>query len=220
MVHRTFVMEAYSTLANTIPLVHRTREVTWRCFLTATPEEKLEDLQWASSRAKSRWSNLRMPPATTLGDLTYENYLLALTENEYKALTAYPQDFEPNCVHMLGQSQSKGRGVSSTPDVLNAIIKNAGIMWSTHDRRFLTPSELMLAQGLINKPESMELQCSTSFARARDDPRKRMAVVGQVGNAMNTHVFGCVFVHCMLNYFRTDEVDLREFLKTVAPMHT
>eukprot|EP00974_Lingulodinium_polyedra_P099940 9681180-Lingulodinium_polyedra.AAC.1 len=75
----------------------------------------------------------------------------------------------------------------------------------------------MLAQGLINKPESMGLACSTSFARARDDdPRKRLAVIGQVGNAMNLHVFGCVFIRCALNYVRTDELDLAEFLKAVA----
>jgi site-specific DNA-cytosine methylase len=53
MTHRVQVLEAYSTLANVVPLFYRVCQTTWHSYFVSSLTEKLEELQWACARKSS-----------------------------------------------------------------------------------------------------------------------------------------------------------------------
>lgn len=106
----------------------------------------------------------------------------------------------PGCVYNLNQNPF-GFAVRSTTTTLNTVIKNAGQMWSHIHKRWLTPSELLVAQGFPVRSSFTHGRPCCSFAVERPPhmpPRKRSAIIGQAGNSMNCNIAGIMLLFCFL----------------------
>ena len=134
--------------------------------MIATAEEQLSEKKWAANRDNSRAGPL-LAAGRGLADLAFEG---TLTHWEHENLLQY-RKLASGVVCMLGQNAQK-RPHMSDPCYLMAIIKNVHIAWSDEHGRWLTPAELLVAQGFPADPSLYTAKPTTSFQRVRDAPRK------------------------------------------------
>eukprot|EP00974_Lingulodinium_polyedra_P004991 468670-Lingulodinium_polyedra.AAC.1 len=94
---------------------------------------------------------------------------------------------------MLGQDADV-HGQQSTETYLNTIIKNVGLLWSTRDKRWIFPSEMLLFQGFAADPRVKVYREPCSFDIERQDlalpGRRRNVILQQCGNSMHVQVMG------------------------------
>ncbi|CAK0846791.1 unnamed protein product, partial [Prorocentrum cordatum] len=198
LLHKTFVMEARSTLANTIPLFYRTLRCTLDQFCIADAAELKAELEWARNRPLSRARGVPVTDADLIP--SSRAFLDSLTTWELENLREYQRGSPtPFVCHNLSQDAKKDRGWSSTECFLSAVIRNPQVIWYDAIQRWLTPFELGAAQGFpvredLATPRGPSRALS-SFNRAR--PRQRAQVMQQFGNSMNLHVCGVHWLYVL-----------------------
>jgi hypothetical protein len=219
LLHKELVSLAVSSWSNVVPLFQRVLQTTWRVFLCADNEDLMSELAWAIGRKKSiacisghdieHFKAMRAEEPDKFWKTAFRE---ALSEFEESNLEHYESTVGTDRVHMLGQNPKPptNRGVSSGSTVLHTIISNAAIQWVCEAGRWLTPTELLVANAIpTTHKHGLGSRCS-SFAlggpsRARE--RKRADVAHQAGNTMNCLVCGVFWMYCLV---WTDIADVQQ----------
>ena len=189
MRHKVKVLSTISPLSNFLVRFQRVCEFTWREYFQAHENEIRSDLVWAAGRRESM--SKKFANFDVNGEITPESFRQALTEKELKVLKYYDVH-EPSAAVSLNQNPEAGFAVHSSWIALQTLIKNVGIIYSLPHKRFLTPTEGLLAQAypVLSMANSARPLCSFNHERPPKKPRKRTAVLGQAGNTMNVQSAG------------------------------
>ena len=210
LLHRLCVVETYASLDNVLPLFQRLCMCSWGVYMVAEATQLEEELEWLQS-----WPKSRAREASVRKRFNDEGaFRDALTSFELQNLEQY--ETEPGWqerVHMLQQNPHVGRGISSGADILNTVIKNSGVMFSSPHQRSLHWSELLISQGFPvlpglaypSNPQAGASCCSFAIARQKSQPRRRSAVAGQAGNSMNLNVVGVMLLYALMWVRRADQ---------------
>eukprot|EP00959_Pyramimonas_sp_CCMP1952_P280981 5873362-Pyramimonas_sp.AAC.1 len=161
-------------------------------------DEGRRELEWASGRGKSLARGRSVEELFKLQN-PFES---ALTEPELKILGDYEKQGEPNQCCSLNQRPANNRGMQSSGPVLYTIIRNPSIDFNTSSqfRRWLFPTELMIAQGLpilswMASPTGASSTIATSYSVGSMLVRNRQSVKYQIGNTMQVMVVGSVMTY-------------------------
>eukprot|EP00959_Pyramimonas_sp_CCMP1952_P470106 9496107-Pyramimonas_sp.AAC.1 len=189
---------------------------TMRCgpdvFMVAKQEELISELKWARSRRLSRSKALAklhvVAADVAAGSLAFDS---ALAEWEANNLAEYRRLYGTGLCYNLHQSAVAGRGMASTYNVLQTIIANNGVCWFDPLQRWMTPMELLVAQGFpvlpeLTRPLAMRGRPCCSFAAAPAAARNRSEVIRQAGNSMNVHVCGVHWLWVLMAVTRLDQL--------------
>ena len=209
--HKSYVLQIYNHLDNVIELFRRNCQCSWRELLVAESHPVLKDeleaeITWASKRPKSQHRHdtrdiLSLP----------QPFHAVLTEKEAEYLAFY-QRSRPHCCVMLNQNPASGFGIASTPDVLHTLIRNPAFHWSLDDHRWLSASEMLMAQCFpvlprLANPRGSPARCTSFCAGGHLGPRdrSRQHVVAQAGNSMNVSVCGFMRLFVLMWATRADQ---------------
>ena len=173
----------------------RDRECDWVVFFIASPEEIQAEVEWAAGRNNIPESEDDVP--AHLRSLWAKSaHTKSLNLNELENLLRYTR-LAPYEAYMLNQSASF-HGQHSNNGAMCCLTKGCGIVISARHWRWLTPFEVLLAQGFPVYPNLSDAGCS--FRRSRAEyglpERKRHTPREQGGNAMHTNVMGVAFLWC------------------------
>ena len=196
MRHKVKVLSTISPLSNFLLRFQRVCEFTWREYFQAGGDETRNDLAWSAGRRESMAKKVADFNANM--QITAESFRQVLTEKELGVLKYYEQR-DPSAAVSLNQNPVAGFAVHSSWNALQTLIKNVGIIYSLPHKRFLTPSEGLLAQGfpVLAMADSARPLCSFNY----DRPRKRTAVLGQAGNSMNVQAAGLAgIIYPLVNF--------------------
>jgi hypothetical protein len=215
MIHKATIGTVIASWSNVVPLFGRVLKATWRCFIVATLEERLDELEWSTARRKSMSygkdiAHFRKWLSEDPDSFWERAFRESLTDVEAERLAYYEESEGGDKVYMLNQNALPPacRGVSSSSSILHTVISNAGIQFVSETNCWLTPTELLIANGI---PTSVQLGGgirASSFCPggpSRSTDRKRQCVQHQAGNTMNTMLCG-VFWSYVLGWVPTTEI--------------
>ena len=168
--------------------------------MTASIDELTSELVWSRNRLNSLSRGVE-PPHPSEWDPTRE-FSRSLTQVEVDRLAEYERTAaERGCCHNLGNDPFAGRGISSTPTELHAMLAHPHLNYLTRSNRWLAPSEVLVSLGfpldpwLVNPHSGIPHKCC-SFAVPRQ--RNRLVVQHQAGNSMNVNVAMVVILYALV----------------------
>jgi hypothetical protein len=222
--HKTYVLQTYSTLDNVLPIFERimTQGLDWQVFFVAENEADLDgeldiELAWAGNRKTSRAEGRSMEE---LKALPGGPFLASLNNMEAGNARVYPATH----LGMLNQTPERGFGISSQPGhPLHTLIKNAALHFSKHHGRWLTGSEMLIANGFpvlrrhANPRGSAASLCSFAGSVRTREQRDRQTMAGQSGNTINVVVAGVVEFFFLLYCRPLDEIPFVQRARLRAP---
>ena len=228
MTHRVQVLEAYSTLANVVPLFYRVCRTTWHSYFVSSLTEKLEELQWACARKNSSAAAHEYVPS--IHDVeSSDSWIIALTEAEVESYLAYVGKHGMDRVFQLNQDGATSFGAASTATCLHTLIRNSGIQFSPSQnlphKQWLTAKDMLVAHGFPMNAEWTDVRYSKTirrrhlctsfhFQRYSDLPRNRKALAEMNGNTMHVNCCGAVLMYCLINFVRSHEMSVEEFIES------
>ena len=159
----------------------------WDVFFVASDEELRSEMEWARGRP----SALTKSQPTEKSVLEPDAFANSLNRMERAFLDDY-EKMHPGLCYSLAQNP-KVTATHSSRSTLHTLIKNAGIVWSDHHVRWLTPDEALLAQGLPVYPMLSYEVPMTSYSFAGSET-SRTAKIGQAGNTMHSQCIGAVLL--------------------------
>ena len=149
--HRYKMLAAAVPMANFTRRFHKVVMFTWHSYMVENELERKSELEWAFTRPSKK--------------------ACQSVDDVWEALTIYKQDTvkvyreqvadHEQCAFSLNQNPACFRGRSSTSRILHTVVKNFGLVWSDASRRWMYPSNALLAQGF---PIYRGVGCSASAA--------------------------------------------------------
>ena len=167
-------------------------------FFIAPPAELEEELSVARKRAQRRDALCNGGRKKDEAESEFEQ---TLTTTEIENYNCYKQR-RPSCCYMLGQSATE-HAQHSTQTVLNTIIKNSGCVMSSIHRRWMTPRELIVAQGFPCYDELLP-GASACTRLNTDRERRRNNIIEHAGNAMHVNMIGSAMTYALGCVHRLD----------------
>jgi hypothetical protein len=139
-------------------------------------------------------------------------YQESLTEGEFQNMQDYENSpkYGPLACGMLNKRVAYDRGIGSTPECLQTIIRNPTLHYSLPKYRRFFPKELLLAMGFpvvtrLGCPGAARPYNCTSFSSQPLMWRKRLDIMAQAGNSMQVVVCGAVWLYAIFAIeLRTD----------------
>ncbi|CAK0868075.1 unnamed protein product, partial [Prorocentrum cordatum] len=202
---REKVGPAIASMANVMPVFYRElgKSFTFHDFtiVPAGSDEARSELDWARNRKKS------LAYARPIQQLLAQPHPFeeTLTDAEKKILNDYEQAYPPNMVCSLNQRPEHNRGMQSNGQVMYTITRNPSIDFNTSRkcRRWLFPTELMIAQGLpvlswMTSPSGSANRIATSYSAGALMTRNRQSVKHQIGDTMQVMVIGSAITYAFL----------------------
>ena len=230
--HKQKILSELSPLNQFVRRFMRICQTTWREYFFAEKfnhtgklamgDEFEVEVQWAQNRKASRAYNKE-----PLDPKDINSFEASLNGTEVSYHEAYiEEDPQHEKVYQLNQNPLAKMGMTSTCTQLMTMIHNLHFLYSSMFRRWMTSSELIVAQGFPLHPEinawafteegpagvvypasSFNMKRPTKFGE-----RKARQVGGQVGNSMHVNVVGIVMLWCLVSPKRVDTLPgMREF---------
>ena len=173
----------------------------WDILFVASRHELRSELEWASKRPTSLAASC--PP--NLDSFDVEDFEKCLTNMEQGFLNGYESICTGVACSLAQNPQITA--THSSRSTLHTLLKNAGVIWSQHHARWLTPNEALIAQGFPVYPVLSHGIPMTSFALEHMDGDgrgssgshnaehvSRTSKIGMAGNAMHIECVASVLL--------------------------
>lgn len=176
----------------------RTCGFTWHDYMVGTEGDVESCKQWALGRAEVKKRHMEK----SLYKDDSNDSLFACTTNERRRADMYAA-IAPHEVCDLGQDP-RHRPVHSSNGVLHTAIAGMGLMYSFPHRRFVVPSELLLANGWpVTDASSAAVGgaiCLFDPTRPGPPTRTRASVLRQLGNSQHVNSVGVCTLFAVLTF--------------------
>eukprot|EP00439_Symbiodinium_sp_Y106_P019951 s1554_g2.t1 len=189
----------------------RTGMPAWDVYFAGRPEDMYQELLWACSRPESKakttdgcskFQSLAefVQAYHTDFESVKDEFFRSLTETETRFLVEY-RSLAPGMAYSLNQNPDSFAN-KSTPEHLQTLIRNGGILWSDFHGRFLLAKEALMAQGMPVYADVLTQGVSMcSFSQPENIrehiPFARSSHVGQAGNGMHSMTAGLCLLYAV-----------------------